>query len=132
MADPTPVESVTTDAAIAALVQWLITQLGIAIPFIALPGVGWIIGLILTPILQNVVAILLTKLNIDLIQLTVANQKEAYEAAVTKLQTVVTNPAATAAEQAAAVAAFKASFGSLIHSNVSALLELLDRARSNI
>lgn len=111
-------QSVESDAAIAAFVQWLITQLGIVLPFIAFPGVGWILGFILTPILQNVVNILLTKLKVDLIGIVVNQEKDAYEAAVTQLQTVTANPAATAAQQAAAIAAFKASFGSLIHSSV--------------
>lgn len=109
-------QSVASDAAVSAFITWLITQLATKLPFLAFPGVGWIIGLILTPILQNVVSILLTDLNIDLIGLVVAGQKDAYDAAVTKLGIVINNPATSAADQAAAVAAFKADFGSLIHS----------------
>lgn len=115
---PKAVGDAATDAAIAAFVQWLITQLASVLPFLAWPGVGWLIGLFLNPFLITMFNQLKLLLNIDIINLVVNDQKEKYDLAVAKLGTVISNPTASAADLAAAKQAFKDSFQALIHSTV--------------
>lgn len=112
------VQSVASDSAVSVFISWLIAQLAGYLPFLAWPGVGWILGLVLTPLLQNIINILLTQLNIDIIKLVVEQQKEAYEAAVAKLGQALDNPTATDAERKAAELQFKKDFEALIHSGI--------------
>jgi hypothetical protein len=108
-------EQNTWDAAVAAFVQWLIGVLANSISWLAIPGIGPIIGLIVTPIIQKLFDLLLQWFNFNIIDAVVSNEVTVYNQAKDLLAQVISNPQSTNADIEKAKNDFQKVFVSLIH-----------------
>lgn len=108
------VDDFALEQAIKAFITWLLTQLISKLPFLGWPGIGWIVGLLVTPILMEFIVYLKDWFNFSLIDRIVDQNKEAFEQAKDQFRLIHDKDGATDAELKEAQRVFEDKFRNLI------------------